>query len=130
MTNSVTSANPNTNGESFPFAVRNTDVYECSPSAAYEFARAALERDGVVGVASGICNHRLYVWAFLPEIDVPETRALFSLQASIEQRLQGTFEVHVDALQGRELSDAVPKGFQLMRRPQRRLIGNSRTASR
>lgn len=95
-------------------ALENRTDSDPSPTAAYEFARAALAREGVRGAASGIFDGQLYIWLFLDELDVAETKALFDLQATFERRHQGTFEVHVDALQGRALFDALPRSFQLL----------------
>ena len=68
---------------------RNGLATEQSPTAAYEFARAAATREDVVGTASGVFDGRLYIWLFLETIDVAATRALFDLQAAFEHRHQG-----------------------------------------
>jgi hypothetical protein len=96
------------------YVVRNAMVDAPSPRAAYEFVRAAKMRDDVVAAAAGIFDGQLYIWLFLDDIDVSATRALFDLRAAVEQSEQGTFELHVDALQGRSVVDALPGNFQLL----------------
>jgi len=77
-------------------SIRNVTVAP-SPPAAAAYVRAALARNEVVGAASGLFDGQLYIWFYLEDIDATATRALFDLQAAIEQRFQGTFEVHVSA---------------------------------
>jgi len=65
----------------------------------------------IVARAIGNFDGRLYLWLVVREIDVDLTMRLFQIQARIEQRYVGTFELHVAAQAGRPRSAVIPPGF-------------------
>lgn len=96
--------------------VRNAVISDPSPRAAYEFITAARREHGeaISAFAVGLFDGQLYVWVYLPDIDVTKTKSLFDLKTTIEQSEQGEFELHVSPLQGQDASSSLPATFQMV----------------